>query len=516
MNTSLSYLLIISFVVSLVALGFLIWAIVNQQIKAGKKEASVIFLEGEEGAPDDVTSFDSPALHQFDVEREGIDRPGQSLVLSLISIATFFLILGSLYGAMASLKLHMPDWLVSQDFFTFGRARTVHLNLVAYGWLSVGGLAVVMWIVPRIFHTPLRRPRMALWGGVIWAIGVLAGATAISKGWTDGLEWLEIPWQIDILLVIGGFFLAWPVIDTAINRKSQHIYVSGWYFLAALVWFPILFLVSNIPGLHLGTQQATVNWWFAHNVLGLWLTPLGVGAAYYLIPKIIGKPIYSYSVSLLGFWGLALFYAQVGIHHLIGGPIPTWVVTLSIIHSVMMFIPVIAVAINQHTTVIQNFWAFKKSMALRFVATGALMYTAASFQGSLEALRSVNSVTHFTHFTVAHAHLGVYGFVSVVLFGAFYYLIPHLLKRPWPSPKLITLHYWFVVLGFGIYFFSLTIGGWLQGLALLDIGSVFAQITRNTIPYLEARSVGGIVMTLGHFIFAYQFMAILRSSKGGK
>src|SRR3546814_15726894 len=77
--------------------------------------------------------------------------------------------------------------------------------------------------------------------------------------------------------------------------------------------------------------SSDLNWWFAHNVLGLWLTPIGVGAGYYFIPKIIGKPIYSYSLSLLGFWGLALFYSQVGIHHLIGGPVPTWVVTLSIV-----------------------------------------------------------------------------------------------------------------------------------------------------------------------------------------
>src|SRR3546814_6393569 len=119
----------------------------------------------------------------------------------------------------------------------------------------------------------------------------------------------------------------------------------------------------------------------------------GFGRFLFFSPKTIGKPIYSHSLSLLGFWGLALFYSQVGIHHLIGGPVPTWVVTLSIVHSVMMFIPVIAVAINQHVTVAQNFWAFKESMALRFVSTGALMYTAASFQGSLEAVRAINSIT---------------------------------------------------------------------------------------------------------------------------
>jgi len=188
----------------------------------------------------------------------------------------------------------------------------------------------------------LRRPNMVYFGAALWTLGVLGGTIAVANGWSDGIEWLEFPWQIDILLAVGGFFLAWPAIETAANRKSRHIYVSGWYFLAGMVWFPFLFLVSNIPGLHIGAQQATVNWWFAHNVLGLWLTPMGVGAAYYIIPKIIGKPVYSYNVSLLGFWSLALFYSQVGIHHLMGGPVPTWAVTLSVVHSIMMFVPVIA------------------------------------------------------------------------------------------------------------------------------------------------------------------------------
>jgi len=522
MMSTLGFLLAISFVVSLVALGVLIWAIVNKQISAGKKEASLIFLDGEAGTMDDPSSASAQAVqdaHRFDVERAGIDKPGARVVLVLSTVSIFFLIVGSIFGVIASLKLHMPDWLAEYAFTTFGRARTIHLNFVAYGWLSVAGIGVALWILPRIFRTPLRRPKMAYMGGALWALGVLCGGIAVGSGWSDGLEWLEFPWQIDVILALGGAMMAWSAVETAMHRDVHHIYVSGWYYLAGLIWFPILFFIANIPGLHLGVQQATMNWWFAHNVLGLWLTPLGVGTAYYLIPKIIGKPIYSYSVSLLGFWGLALFYSQVGIHHLIGGPVPTWVVTLSVVHSVMMFIPVIAVAVNQHVTVAQNMWAFKQSMALRFVWTGALMYTAASFQGSIEAVRSVNSITHFTHYTVGHAHLGAYAFVSVVLFGAFYYMMPHLTGKRWPWPKLISLHYWLTVVGFAIYFLTLTVGGFFQGMELLDPDVAFADITRNILPYLEGRSLGGTMMTLGHIILGIHFFALLlakRPAEGSK
>jgi cytochrome c oxidase cbb3-type subunit 1 len=333
--------------------------------------------------------------------------------------------------------------------------------------------------------------------------------TSIAFGWTDGQEWLEIPWQVDILLAAGGAMFAVPLVMTAINRNVHHIYVTGWYYLAALVWFPILFFVANIPGLHAGVQQATVNWWFAHNVLGLWLTPIGVGAAYYFIPKIIGQPIYSYRLSLLGFWALALFYSQVGMHHLIGGPVPTWVVTLSVVQSVMMFVPVIAVAVNQHVLVARNLRVFVESLPLRFVSTGAVMYTLASFQGSMEAVRAINTVTHFTHYTVGHAHLGAYAFVSLVLFGGAYFLVPLLTQRQWPAPKLIALHYWLVFIGFVIYFVSLTVGGWLQGMAMLDATRDFLESMEITIPYLTGRSVGGALMTAGHVVFAINLALIL-------
>ena len=272
MTPILGILLATSFVASLVALGILVWAVANKLIFVGKNEAETIFMKGELGQPDDSASFggeNEAQTHHFDVLRAGIDRSGRGPVLLLVTVGITWLLIGSVFGVIASLKLHWPDWLAGVAQVTFGRARTLHLNIVAYGWLSVTGIGVALWLLPRIFHTPLRRPNMVYLGAALWTLGVLGGTIAVANGWSDGIEWLEFPWQIDILLAVGGFFLAWPAIETAANRKSRHIYVSGWYFLAGMVWFPFLFLVSNIPGLHIGAQQATVNWWFAHTAIDM-------------------------------------------------------------------------------------------------------------------------------------------------------------------------------------------------------------------------------------------------------
>jgi cytochrome c oxidase cbb3-type subunit 1 len=514
-----------TFVLSIAALFVFIWSLSNGLFGDGTAAATEIFAPNELGRVEDPAATAAQkgglqqamapgdeAVHRMTaVDAEARSRADQSTSLVVgvsLTLAVVWLVLASLAGLVSSIKLHAPDWWVQYEWLTFGRIRPIHLNMVAYGWCSLAGVAVAIWLIPRLLKTELVGAKYALVGGAMWSIGVFAGTVAIAMGYSDGLEWLEYPWQIDILLVVGGALVGVPLWLTLLQRKVKHLYVSVWYIAAGLLWFPILFLISNWPGLHFGVQEATMNWWFGHNVLGLWFTPIGLGASYYFIPKVLGKPIHSYNLSLLGFWSLAFFYSQVGGHHLIGGPVPSWLITISIVQSMMMVIPVFAVAVNQHMTVLGNFRALAYSPTLRFIVLGAMMYTAASVQGSLEALRAVNTITHFTHYTVAHAHLGLYGFFSMVMFGSIYFIMPRVMNWEWPYPKLISLHFWLVLIGFAIYFIWLSIGGWLQGLAMLDEKTPFMQSVALTLPYLQARSIGGGLMTLGHLVFAAHFFAM--------
>ena len=519
-------LLLATFLTSFVALIVFIASMARGLFGGGSAAAQQIFEQHERGQVEDPTldAAGARALQQavdpgvpvIDPERDAeiaerqrIDRSSAGPALLCLTLAIAWLVWGSVAGLMSSIKLHAPDWLVEQAWLTFGRIRPAHLNIVAYGWCSFAGVGIALWMIPRLLRTPLVGARYAYGGALLWHLGVTAGVAALLVGWSDGMEWLEFPWPIDLLLFVGGGLMGVPLALTLLQRKVDHLYVSVWYLGAGLLWFPVLFFVANIPGLHVGVQQATMNWWYGHNALGLWFTPLGLAAAYYFIPKVLGKPIHSYNLSLLGFWGLAFFYSQVGGHHLIGGPVPSWFVTISIVQSVMMCIPVLAVAVNQHMTVLGSFRALRHSPTLRFIVLGTMMYTLASVQGSLESLRSVNTVTHFTHYTVAHAHLGLYGFFSFVMFGAIYFVMPRVTAWEWPYPKLISLHFWLVTIGFAVYLVWLTIGGWLQGVAMLDAARPFMESVTLTLPYLKARSVGGALMTLGHLVFAFHFVAMV-------
>jgi cytochrome c oxidase cbb3-type subunit 1 len=525
-------LLVITFLASLGGLGLFIHSMANGLFGTGADASRVIFgrqevglAEEPAGNPDGQRGLQETMNHtgstgEFSIltdveaeERRAQDASGRLPVLLCLGFAVAWLVLASAFGLLASLKLHWPDLLVTPAWLTFGRIRPAHLNAVAYGWCSLAAFGVALWLMPRLLRTPLVGSKTAAAGATLWGLGVTAGIIAVLTGHSTGLEWLEFPWQCDVPLVIGGTLMGVTLLRTLRARRVEHLYVSVWYIAAGLVWLPILITVANWPGVHFGVQQAAMNWWYGHNVLGLWFTPIGLAAVYYFIPKVLGKPIHSYNLSLVGFWTLAFFYSQVGGHHLIGGPVPGWLVSLSIVQSMMMVIPVTAVAINQHRTSWGHLGALRYSPTLRFVVTGGVMYTLASVQGSLEALRTVNQVTHFTHFTVAHAHLGLYGFFSMVMFGAIYFMLPRVLEWEWPSRRLISAHFWLVMVGFGVYFIGLSIGGWLQGLAMLDAARPFMDSVNITKPYLLSRSVGGAMMTLGHLVFAVH-VALMFTRRG--
>ncbi|MCE4553905.1 cbb3-type cytochrome c oxidase subunit I [Roseateles cellulosilyticus] len=510
-------ILLSAFVLSVTALTVFIWTQRRGLFERSASGAEVIFAPGEIGRAEDPASGVVPTADNEELLlRARADASTAPLVFFFFCCAFAWLLVASAAGLTASIKLHEPDWLTGQPWLTFGRIRTIHLNAVAYGWAPMAGLGIALFIIPRLLKTELVGARYAFLGAALWNAALIAGLGAIAAGFSDGLEWLEIPWQIDILFVIGGALVGLPLALTLLQRRVDHLYVSVWYMGCALFWFPVLFLIGNMPGLHHGVQQAAMNWWFGHNVLGLFYTPLALASVYYFLPKIVGRPVQSYNLSLLGFWGLAFFYGQVGGHHLIGGPVPGWLITLSIVQSVMMVVPVAAFTVNQYQTLKGHLGTIITSPTLRFIGLGGLMYTASSVQGSVEALRSVNAVTHFTHFTVAHAHLGLYGFVTMVFFGAIYFITPRITGREWPSQALIAAHFWLATVGIAVYFVSLTIGGWLQGLAMLDETRPFIESVTLMAPYLKARSVGGALMGLGHVVFVLHFVLLLAGRSEGR
>ncbi len=466
----------------------------------------------------------SPSDSADAAERAAIDMSCRGPVLLFFGSALVWLLLGSLFALIASMKLHNPQFLTTlfgfeAPWLTMGRVRAAHLNSVAFGWASAAGVGVSIWLMARLSRCRLRNGPLVCAAGILWNLGVAGGVTGILAGFSTSIEWLEMPAPAAMVLFAAYALIALWVVDMFAHRKPGHVYVSQWYLLAAFFWFPWLYATANILLLMRpvqGSVQAIINWWFGHNVLGLWFTPIGLATAYYMIPKVIGRPIHSYYLSALGFWSLALFYSWNGGHHLIGGPLPAWVITASIVASIMMVIPVITTAINHHMTTRKHFHMLSFSPTLRFIVFGAMSYTLVSLQGSSMAIRDLNKITHFTHYTVGHAHFGLYAFFTMIMFGGMYYIVPRLVGCEWRSAWLIKAHFWASFYGILMMVGFLTIGGVVQGLGLNDPNTPFQVIVESTLPYLRARSMSGILLTTGHIVFAFHFLLmVLRMGRPG-
>jgi cytochrome c oxidase cbb3-type subunit I len=448
-------------------------------------------------------------------ERAEIDASTRGPVLLFFGSAVFWLLVGSVLGLLSAWKMTHPGLLDSMACLTFGRIRPAHLNAVIYGWASPAGIGTGLWLMARLCRVRLMHSKLLISAAIFWNLGVLVGVLGILAGDSRSIEWLEFPgYATPVLFIAYAFIGVWAVIMFR-YRKPGHVYVSQWYLLAAFLWFPWMYATANILLVWQpvqGSAQGAVNWWFAHNILGLWFTPIGLASAYYMIPKIIGRPIHSYYLSILGFWSLALFSSWNGMHHLIGGPFPAWMISASVVASVLMFIPVVTVAINHHMTMSGHFEALKWSPTLRFTVFGAMAYTVVSLQGGSMSIPSLNTVTHFTDYTVGHSHLGLYGFFSMMMFGAMYYIVPRLVGWEWPSATMIRWHFWLVAIGVLLMVGSLTIGGLLQGLAQYDPTVSFRSSLEYAGPFRVVRGISGFLLLAGHLVFATLFVQMLLKS----
>jgi cytochrome c oxidase cbb3-type subunit 1 len=446
------------------------------------------------------------------VERALIDASTRVPVLMFYTSAIVWLLIGTLLAGLTAFKLHMPDLLGGWSFLTWGRLRPAHMNTMLFGWASMAGIGTSIWLMARLSRTTLRHPLLLVAGAGFWNLGVLLGVGGILAGGSTGYEWLEFPPYASIVLFIAySLVMSWAILMFRF-RRAGHIYITQWYLLGAFLWFPWLYGATQIMLFVApvqGVMQAAVNWWFANNLMFLWFGAIGLGTAYYMIPKVIGRPVYSYHLAAIGFWTYALFASWTGMQRLIDGPFPAWMITASIAATILTIIPVATVGLNHHMTMRGYFPLMRYSPTLRFTVFGAIAYTIFSLFGVLISLRSMAGIVQFTETSSAYSHLGLYAFFTMIMFGSMYYIVPRLVGREWRYASLIKLHFWASAYGVMLMVLMLFVGGLVQGRDMNNALLPFAESTQSVLPYLRSRSLSGILLTVAHFIFAFHFGLML-------
>jgi cytochrome c oxidase cbb3-type subunit I/II len=417
------------------------------------------------------------------------------------------------FGFIMAIKFFFPDFLGGPETLTFGRIRPFHVNGLLFGFISSGLLAAMVWTVPRLCFTPLYLPWLAKTAAVLWNGAVLAGVLLILTGDTQGREYAELPWPIDVAIIVTLLVLIFIVYGTLRRRKEKKLYVTLWYYAGTLVWFPILYFIGNVmwrppSGALNGVTDAIFNWYYGHNVLGLWFTTLGIPAWYYFIPKIIKRPLYSHLLSLIAFFSLAFFYTGVGGHHILQAPIPEWLKTIAVSMSILMIVPVITFGTNIMLTLRGFYHTLVNNIPLRFIVFGFFAYLLTSLQGSFQATRSSNAFLHFSQWTIAHAHLALLAAFGLLAVGLIYWLIPRLTGVKIWNYRLMSLSWWLASIGFIFFFLSMTVAGLVANAAWWQHIGVFEALPLLRAYYL-ARAMSGGIIVLAAFMFAFNILMTL-------
>ncbi len=458
------------------------------------------------------------------------DTYNDKVVLQFSVMTVVWGIVGMLVGLFIAAQMYWPALNFDLPWLSFGRLRPLHTNAVIFAFGGSALFATSLYVVQRTSHVRLLSDKLAafvFWG---WQLVIVLAAITLPLGMTEGKEYAELIWPIDVLIAVVWVAYAVLFFGTIGKRKVKHIYVANWFYGAFIIAVALLHIVNSLAipvdlthsfPIYSGAVDAMVQWWYGHNAVGFFLTAGFLGMMYYFIPKQTGRPVYSYRLSIVHFWALIAIYMWAGPHHLQYTALPDWAQSLGMVFSLILLAPSWGGMINGMMTLSGAWHKLRTDPILKFLIVSLSFYGMSTFEGPMMSIKTVNSLSHYTDWTIGHVHSGALGWVAMISIGSIYALLPRLLgtKSMW-STKLIDTHFWTHTIGVVFYIASMWIAGVMQGLmwrATNSDGTLtysFVEALNATYPYYLGRIAGGALVVVGMLIMAFNVIRTWQMAKG--
>jgi len=436
-------------------------------------------------------------------------------------------VVGLLAGLLIALQIFIPAMNFGFEFTTFGRTRPVHTNAVIFAFVGNAIFTAVYYSLQRLLKTRMYSETLGkihFWG---WQAIIVAAAVTLLSGFTVGKEYAELEWPIDIAITLIWVVFGLNMFGTILQRRTSHIYVSIWFYIATWVTVAVLHIFNSLAvpvsfmksyTLYAGVQDALVQWWYGHNAVAFFLTTPFLGMMYYFVPKISGRPVYSYKLSIVHFWSLIFLYIWAGPHHLLYSSLPDWLQALGTTFSVMLIAPSWGGMINGLLTLRGAWDKVRRDPILKMFVVGITAYGMATFEGPMLSFKTVNAISHFTDWTIGHVHIGALGWNGMLIFGMIYWLIPRLYNTKLYSVKLANIHFWLATLAIVFYAVPLYIGGITQALMWKQFtpdGFLkypnFLETVAQLIPMYTIRAFGGALYVAGFLILVFNMVKTIQA-----
>lgn len=442
-------------------------------------------------------------------------------------MSVIYLVVGTSVGLYIASELAWPMLNFDIPQITFGRLRPLHTNAVIFAFGGCVLMASSFYSVQRTCAVRLWSNKLAWFVFFGWNLVIVLAVITLPMGYTQGKEYAELEWPIDILIAIVWLCYSFNFMMTVGTRKTPHIYVSNWFFLGMMLMITILHVVNSmvIPvelfksySIFSGTQDAMIQWWWGHNAVGFYLTAGFLGIMYYFVPKQANRPVYSYRLSVIHFWALMFGYVWLGSHHLQYTALPDWTQSLGAAISIAMIIPSWGGAVNGMMTLSGAWDKLRTDYVMRFLIVSLAFYVMSTFEGPMMSIKTVNALSHYTDWTIGHVHSGALGWVAMVGCGTLYHMITRLWGVEMYSVGLVNLHFWMCTIGTVIYIVAMWVSGIMQGLMwriYSEYGTLkytFAETVAEMHPYYVMRVVGGAIFVLGTLIMLFNVIMTIKKA----
>ena len=441
--------------------------------------------------------------------------------------ALFWLIVGLIVGLWIAFEMFYPALNIT-PWLSFGRLRVVHTNGLGLGFGLSGIFATSYYILQKLTRTPLVFPRLARAHLYLFNAIIVLAALTLMAGMNTTREYAELEWPLDIAVVVMWVMFAVNVFATLIKRQEKQMYVSLWYIIAMTVTIAVLYIVNNLEvpvnlfksySLYAGVNDANVEWWYGHNIVGFIFTIPILAMFYYFLPVSTGLPLFSHRLSIISFWSLIFAYLWTGAHHLMLSPVPEWIQTVAIAVSIFLIAPSWGSVVNGYYTLQGNWEQMRSNYLVKFFILGITFYGLQTFQGPTQGLRTLNSFFHFTDWVVGHVHMGTMGWVTLTISASFYYMIPKISNNQLHSIRIANVHFWLILVGQLIWTVTMWVAGIQQG-AMWKATEPDGSLTYNFLdalvslyPYYKLRFAGGVVYFVGIVLFVWNIIMTIRNAK---
>jgi cytochrome c oxidase cbb3-type subunit 1 len=453
------------------------------------------------------------------MQGQGTETYNDTVVRQFTIATIVWGVVGMAVGLLLAAQLAWPALNFDIPWLTYSRLRPLHTNAVIFAFGGCGLFATSYYVVQRTCQTRLFGAKAAaftFWG---WQAVIVAAAITLPLGLTEGKEYAELIWPIDILIAAVWVTYAVVFFGTIAKRRIKHIYVANWFFGAYIIAVAVLHIINSLAvpvswtesyPIYSGAVDAMVQWWYGHNAVGFFLTAGFLGIMYYYVPKQAERPIYSYRLSVVHFWALISVYMWAGPHHLHYTALPDWAQSLGMVFSLILLAPSWGGMINGMMTLSGAWEKLRTDPILKFMIVSLSFYGMSTFEGPMMSIKTVNSLSHYTDWTIGHVHAGALGWVAFITMGAIYSMLPKLFGATrMYSIRAIDLHFWIATIGIVLYISAMWIAGVMQGLMWRATNAdgtltyTFIESLRQTYPYYVTRVVGGLMFFVGMLIMAW-------------